>query len=301
MLSLLLATAPVRVHVEEGAHAEALARALAEEPNLVVSTASAAGALVSLRVDAGALILRVREADGTLALERNLDTQRGIDPALRMAVLLVRGAVEPLPVPPKNERAEEAPVVVALPVETGSVSPDSAWSIGLDAGVTTDVLHQLGFAAGGRATVDRWAFGASFYFSGWVAGSETSSVKSSITSFAVLADIAYLIFRTGSFEVSPFLAGGWAWVHVEARGGAAFQGEGTPSSSTLPTPVGIGGVELRYALFESVAFSLRLGARAAQSIEVELPPEFEAPQPEEPFRSNVFEPFAAFGASVKIF
>jgi hypothetical protein len=301
MFSLLLCAASPRVHVEGGAYTEQLSLALAEEPNLIVSTASAAEMYVRLLPASEGLVLTVRGATGAVALERKIDLQRGLDPALRMAVLLVRGALEPLPEPPKIVKTEKpAPVLLARVAPVPTATP--GWTMKASASAMSDVVHaELGVAIAAHLRFARFAAGAAFMYGTWFAGTDTSSVENEVSELMFVADLAFLLIDNDALALSIFGSFGALNRRVEARGGDAFEGEGTPLFVRPWSPVGFAGGELRVPFLDGLALELRAGLKVSAPLEVVLPRAFDPRDPEEPFVASRFAPFASAGLSLEIF
>lgn len=303
---LALAAPPSRVHVLEGEHQAALSRALSEEPDLIVGTATAAQAWVSLvRVrEGGALLLTVSEPDGSTTLARRIDLHRGIDPALRMAVLLVRGSFEAPPAPPAAVEAK-----IETPVELPEAPKTRGLSLWVTPAIGTVELAELDPAGAiflhlrsGRAT-----FGVAGMFG---AGARaTPHIEGDRRDIVLLADGAFAFVDEASFAASVFASAGVDLVKVTTRAASPpfpVESRGTPSDVERALFVAMFGVEGRLWIAGPLAIDVRAGVRwMPQRISVGLPDAFVAANPIEggvtPLESNTFGGFLSLGTTFEVF
>lgn len=312
LLALLaVAAPPSRVHVLDGEHREALSRALSEEPDLIVGTASTAQVLVSLvRVpEGGALLLTVSEPNGSTALARRIDLRRGIDPALRMAVLLVRGSFEAPPPPPAVRPTNREENAVGAPVLGANEPSEDGLSLWITPAIGTVELAELDPAGviylhlrSGPAT-----FGVAGMFG--AGGRATPQIEGDRRDLVVLVDGAFAFVDRESLAISAFVSAGADFVRMTTRASSPpFPAEsmGTPSPTDRRSFIALFGIEGRVWIAGPLAIDVRAGLRwMPQRIRITLPDAFVAANPiaggVTPLESSVLGGFLSLGTTFEVF
>lgn len=316
VFALTFAAAQSRVHVVEGVDAARLANALAKEPDLVVGTASSADVIVSLAPAGSAVMLVVREKNGSTALERRIDLDRGLDPAMRMAVLLVRGALEPAEVaeevalPAWQADLVQPSLLAAAPmigVERARLVESSRAPLGWRFEVAPaiacgDALHiDPAFALSFRARSDRFAVGISGVLGAGVGvQNENAVLGGHIADSMVLVDASWSFSSLGGVAFSAFASAGVDVLRFEA-GALIYEGSATQDTRVFPVPVLLAGAEARYPLTRSIALEVRGGARILPyQIQRSVPALFPADVPVSPLKSDLLGLFLSAGISLQI-
>lgn len=336
---LAIAAISPRIFVATSSSSPQLAAGLAEElgKNALVERAEDADLTVAL-VDARGsheLELVVRLASGAAVVKRSISLEDGPTPALRVAVLLVRAAVEEYatrqrerpakqtpddalaePGQPKTSTTPPSRPAVETNVETNKVEPAlerarddeplslrvsplfavSAWS-------RPFLPPQIGLGVSAAVTWRRFAFGGTLLASGHLCCERTSDeITASAHEVLIAADAGFAAIDAGTLTIGVHVAPGFNMISGDAAvREPKFAGPGTPEHYSAVQAIALGDVSASIALSDRFALVVRVGVKATLSGRRPLA----VPEPlamgAKPLDSGVITPFLLSGVSIKVF
>jgi hypothetical protein len=342
-IALLAVSADARVFVEPSRTSTlpaALRSLLAEElpKGSIEAARDRARWIVRVEDRRATIFVEAREQSGAIVVERTIDKSGGTLAALRVAVLLIREAVEvalatpneeptvavtptSTPTPPRESfvrtstaiaieptRDDELPLTLTTNTETSTTSSDDEPNIPLEATPSLALFTwaqpflppqlAFGLAFHTRISADFRA-GLSALLAGYgCCTRETGDATGNIRELLVLVEGEALLFNIGPTRAGLVLGLGFEHMFGEA---SALRFEGPPT----PSPIAESMLLLEAAFAVRVPLNARTSLRLLAGTRVLLPRRtFSDPlnlEPREPLDTGLFTPFVSAGASFSIF